>query len=188
MIDLNSNIAQLLEILVNRWSFWDEHEDIYLELALTLVADPAASSERWERELFHEIRAELNPEDWQNLPELIRAYRVAVRRQREEERRRRDEEQERREEERRRNEERRQREEEQQRRDEEQERREEEQREEERQTLLGNLRELFEQNFLAAYSFYQGRCTEYISPDEYETEKTNYVRSWVMGQECLEPV
>ena len=185
MMNLNSRIAQLLEILVNRWSFWDEHEDIYLELALTLVADPAASSERWERELFHEIRAELNPEDWQNLPELIRAYRVAVRRQREEERRRRDEEQERREEERRRNEERRQREEEQQRRDEEQERREEEQREEERQTLLGNLRELFEQNFLAAYSFYQGRCTEYISPDEYETEKTNYVRSWVMGQECL---
>ena len=139
------------------------NEDIYLELALTLVADPAASSERWERELFHEIRAELNPENRQNL--LIRAYRVAVRRQREEER-----------------EERRQREEEQQRRDEGQERREEEQREEERQTLLGNLRELFEQ---AAYSFYQGRCTEYISPDEYETEKTNYVRSWVMGQECL---
>ena len=181
MMNLNSRIAQLLEILVNRWSFWDEHEDIYLELALTLVADPAASPERWERELFHEIRAELNPEDWQNLPELIRAYQVAVRRQRQEERRRRNEERRQRQEERRQNEERRQRQEEQQSRDEERERREEEQREEERQTLLGKLRELFEQNFLAAHSFYHDRCTEHISADEYETEKINYVQSWAEG-------
>ena len=116
---------------MNRWSFWNEHEDTYFELASTLVADPAASPERWERELFHEIRAELSPENRQNLPELIRAYRAAVRRQREEERQ----------EEIRRNAERRRREEERQRRNEERRRREEEQREEERRNEERRQRE-----------------------------------------------
>ena len=188
MMNLNSRIAQLLEILMNRWSFWNEHEDTYFELASTLVADPAVSPERWERELFHEIRAELSPENRQNLPELIRAYRAAVRRQREEERQekiRRNAERRRREEERqRRNEERRRREEEQreeERRNEERRQREEEQWKEERRILLGNLRELFEQNFLAADNFHQTKCTDYISTKEYETEKINYVQSWAEG-------
>ena len=54
--------------------------------------------------------------------------------------------------------------------------------EEEKQTLLKTLKKHFERNFLAAYSFYQDRCTEHISPEEYEIEKINYVRSWAEGR------
>ena len=84
MINLNSKIAQLLEQLVNRWSFWDEYEEYYLEeLVPELIANLADWPDRWERELFHEIRKVLAPEDWRNLPELIREYRVEAHRQKE---------------------------------------------------------------------------------------------------------
>lgn len=73
MTNLKSKIEQLLEQLVNHWNYWDEYEEYYLEeLVPKLIADPTVAPERWERELFHEIRKELGPEDWQNLPELIR--------------------------------------------------------------------------------------------------------------------
>ena len=48
----------------------------------------------------------------------------------------------------------------------------------EKQTLLKSLREHFKRDFLTAYDFYQSHCTARISFKEYETEKTNYVRSW----------
>ena len=47
-----------------------------------------------------------------------------------------------------------------------------------KQTLLKSLREHFKRDFLTAYDFYQSHCTARISFKEYETEKTNYVRSW----------
>ncbi len=56
--------------------------------------------------------------------------------------------------------------------------------ERERQSWLEKLRELFEQNFLEAYSFYQGWCTDHISSEEYDTEKINYVHSW--AENCLD--
>ena len=56
-------------------------------------------------------------------------------------------------------------------------------REKEKQTLLKSLRECFEQDFLnadedfkKATSFYRTQCTAHISPEEYETEKTNYLK------------
>ena len=48
----------------------------------------------------------------------------------------------------------------------------------EKQTLLKSLRKHFKRDFLTAYDFYQSHCTARISFKEYETEKTNYVRSW----------
>lgn len=55
------------------------------------------------------------------------------------------------------------------------------QHEKEKQTLLKNLREHLQRHFLTAYDFFQDRCTEHISADEYETEKVNYVQSWAEG-------
>ena len=48
----------------------------------------------------------------------------------------------------------------------------------EKQILLKSLREKFEKDFLNAHDFYQTQCTNHISPEEYETEKINYVQSW----------
>jgi DNA helicase IV len=52
-------------------------------------------------------------------------------------------------------------------------------REAEKQSLLKRLKEYFEQDFLNAYNFYQVQCSEHISPDEYQAEKLNHVRSWI---------
>jgi DNA helicase-4 len=49
----------------------------------------------------------------------------------------------------------------------------------EKQTLLRNLKEHFEQDFLSTDDFYQAKCSEHISLQEYQTEKSNYVQSWV---------
>ena len=77
MIDLKSNIAQLLEELVNDWMEDEpEYEAYDLKIALDLVKNPAMSGAAWERELFYKIKEELGPESWQNLPELIREYRT----------------------------------------------------------------------------------------------------------------
>ena len=260
MINLNSKIAQFLEQLVNRWSFWEEYEEYYLEeLVPELMVNLADWPDRWERELFHEIRKVLAPEDWRNLPELIREYRVEAHKQKERERkkqtllkslrehlerdfsmaydfyqtqctayisseeyeteknnveRRKKEHQlqrERQEKVRREREaqqraekkhqeaiwrrEKKERQKQAQRERERQEavrRREEErqkqaQREKEKQTLLKDLRKRLERDFLTAYNFYQARCTNRISFKEYETEKTNYVRSWAKNHVDINP-
>ena len=51
--------------------------------------------------------------------------------------------------------------------------------------LLRSLKEHFEQDFLNAYNFYQTHCSEHISFDKYQAEKSNYVRSWI--QRHLKP-
>lgn len=55
-------------------------------------------------------------------------------------------------------------------------------REAERQTLFRRLKEYFERDFLNAYNFYQAECFEYISLDEFQAKKSNYVRSWIQHQ------
>ncbi|MFE1745180.1 UvrD-helicase domain-containing protein [Coleofasciculus sp. H7-2] len=49
----------------------------------------------------------------------------------------------------------------------------------EKLALLKSLNNYFEQNFLNAYSFYQANYSKHISLQEYQTEKSNYVQSWV---------
>ncbi|MEA5621932.1 hypothetical protein [Nostoc sp. UHCC 0251] len=51
----------------------------------------------------------------------------------------------------------------------------------EKQILLEKVKNQFEQNFLNVDNFYQAECTEYISFQEYQTEKLNYVQSWVQN-------
>ena len=164
-----------------------EYESYDLEIALKLVENPAISGARWERELFYKIREELGPEDWQNLPALIREYRVEAHRQKERA------EEERREAARRREEKRKQ---EQQRAAEERlekkrqlerELQEKERHKEEKQTLLETLRECFERDFLTADNFYQTQCATHISSEEYETEKINYVQSWAKAKDYIAP-
>ena len=152
-MDLSSKTAKLLEKLVNRWTSWEVYENYYLEdLAPKLVANPSISRARWERELLHEIRAELGPENWQSLPELIREYRAEVRIQKEREREAKQHAAEKR-----------------------QERARRVRRENKKQALLKALRECFEQGLRKDDDFYQNHCTNHISPEEYQTEKTNYL-------------
>ena len=252
MIDLNSNMAQLLEELVNDWMEDEpEYEAYDLKVALDLVKNPAMSGAAWERDLFYKIRKELGPENWQNLPELIRAYRTDAskwkeheskkqillknlkehlerdlstaydffqvhctahisceeyeieknnverrERERQEKARRERETKQRAEKER---QEKAQREREAKQRAEKERREAVQQREKERQKrirhekekqiLLKSLREHLRrgQDFLTASDFYQTQCTAHISPEEYDTEKINYVRSWAKTKEDLYP-
>jgi DNA helicase IV len=58
-------------------------------------------------------------------------------------------------------------------------RREAERRKVQKQALLEKLKDQFEIDFLNVDKFYQNQCTEYISLEEYQTEKSKYVQSWV---------
>ena len=60
-------------------------------------------------------------------------------------------------------------------------------REVEKQTLLNNLKKQFEQDFLNVHNFYQTHCSKHILFDEYQTEKSNYVQSWVKQHLGSEP-
>lgn len=60
-------------------------------------------------------------------------------------------------------------------------------REAEKQTLLQSLKAHFQQDFLNAHNFYQSQCTEYILLEEYQTEKSNYVKSWIKQHLGSEP-
>jgi len=46
-------------------------------------------------------------------------------------------------------------------------------------SLLQNIKDEFENNFLNADNFYQLHCTEYISFQEYKSEKLKYIQNWV---------
>ena len=145
----------------NSWivgEFWDEHEEYFLkELVPQLITNPA-DWPKWEIEWVHEIRKELNPEDWKNLPELIREYRVEIRRQEIDARQRA-----------------------------ERERQERVRHKKEKQILLKSLREHFERDFLMVNNFYQTQCTGHISREDYKAEKINYVRSWAADHLDISP-
>ena len=49
----------------------------------------------------------------------------------------------------------------------------------EKRLLLESLKEHFQRDFLNASDFYRARCTDHIAAEEYETEKTDFVREWV---------
>ena len=164
MMNLNSRLAHLLERFINHLGFWDEYEEYYLNRIIPQWMTNLTDCPKWARELFYEIRKELGPEDWQNLPERIREYRVEIRRQERDARQR--AEKARQEKERR-----------------EKARQERARHEKEKQILLKSLREHLERDFLMAYDFYQTRCTAHISPEEYENEKKNAERREKARQE-----
>jgi DNA helicase IV len=49
----------------------------------------------------------------------------------------------------------------------------------EKQILLKNLKNHFDQYFPNSHSFYQAKCTEHISFKDYQVQKSNFVQSWV---------
>jgi DNA helicase-4 len=203
-VDENSEIEEhlkkvvdLFQKLINHWHFWELHEGFYLEtLTPQLVANPALG-DKTEASLLREIAGELAPEDWFNLAERIREFRaggyrqekcvrdINARRQekhsqadlwREIERHERDLQER----------------EEAIRLDRELQKKEhkleeERQRERERQAHFERLRGEFQYSFPHAYEFYKSHCSEYITIDEFEAEKTEYVRSWVAKNLDFEP-
>jgi len=52
-------------------------------------------------------------------------------------------------------------------------------RETKKQFLIKNLKDLFQENFLLVDSFYRNNCVQYLSDNEYQAEKSKYVRSWL---------
>ena len=46
-------------------------------------------------------------------------------------------------------------------------------------SLLENIKDEFENNFLNADNFYQLHCAEYVSLQEYKSEKSKYIQDWV---------
>lgn len=54
-----------------------------------------------------------------------------------------------------------------------------EKRKAEKEALLHSLKNQFEENFLNTDKFYHAQCREYISFQDYQTEKFSYVQSWV---------
>ena len=156
-----------------------------IELAIKLAENPDASTITWERKLFREIKRELSPEDLNNLGKYIQqslsAVRYAEKKRRDSERLLKKQRQEaayrrgleRRRERERADKERREREHQLKKEGQERARR-----ENEKRGLLKNLKEHFEQDFLNADRFYQDRCTNHISFEEYETEKITFVQSW----------
>jgi DNA helicase-4 len=49
----------------------------------------------------------------------------------------------------------------------------------EKDALIRSIKERFEQDFLNVDNFYQAKCSKYISFEEYQVEKSSYVRSWI---------
>ncbi|RUT00453.1 hypothetical protein DSM106972_075810 [Dulcicalothrix desertica PCC 7102] len=54
-----------------------------------------------------------------------------------------------------------------------------EKRQAEKQILLENLKKHFEQDFPNTYNFYQAKCAEHISFQNYQAEKSNFVQLWI---------
>ena len=53
--------------------------------------------------------------------------------------------------------------------------------------LLKKLQQCFQQDFLNTYKFYQAECSNYITLQEYQAEKSSYVKSWVQQNLGFEP-
>lgn len=49
----------------------------------------------------------------------------------------------------------------------------------EKRLLLESLKEHFQRDFLNASDFYRERCTNHLAAEEFEAEKTEFVRAWV---------
>ena len=54
-------------------------------------------------------------------------------------------------------------------------------------SLLQNIKDEFENNFLNADNFYQLHCTEYVSSEEYKSEKFKYIQNWINTKPDLKP-
>lgn len=184
-MDLNSKLGQLIYELVRYWSSFGyfPNKEIYIDtLANTLVPklrSPRRSSDNMEQSLVNAIKSELSSADWSSLPELIGQYQIAIKnefeesiskikREREEQARQKLEEFQRSEEECKAKEKKL-----------EQKRQELIRRNNEKNALLQRLKGHFRQDFIGAYEFFSIHCTGYISPEEYESEKVNFVESWV---------
>ena len=52
-------------------------------------------------------------------------------------------------------------------------------RETKKQNLIESLKDFFQEDFLSVGSFYRNNCAQYLSNDEYQSKKSEYVRSWL---------
>lgn len=48
----------------------------------------------------------------------------------------------------------------------------------EQKILLSSIQSSFEKEFLCAYKFFQDECAEYISVEDFHTERVKYIQSW----------
>ena len=166
----DSNSAQeLIDKLIEHWRFWHESEKFYLEqLAPRLVSD-ISKGDDLERDILAKLKKLLNESEWNMLPQLIEERRDGDLREIESERLRKEQaekaiDEKRREERRIANR-----------------KRQKEAREKKRRdSLFQKLREHFASDYLKAEKFYKDKCSQVISADEFQSEKIEFVRSWLV--------
>ena len=77
---MHGNAVALLDALIGKWSKWEENERFYLEELAPRIVRSDDPEFRWmpeeeERVLVTRLRALMSSEEWQILPELLRARR-----------------------------------------------------------------------------------------------------------------
>lgn len=182
----SKSTQQLIDALIEHWRFWDQHEQFYLtQLAPSLVAD-SSKGDDVEKDILDKLKRSLNESDWNALPQLIAERRQGILREIESERTRQQAEARAREEAARiaaekRREERRVAELKRQEEAREKARQEEllRQAKARREALLRQLRNLFVSDYLGAEKFYEDECSQVIPADEFQRERTAFVRSWL---------
>lgn len=167
--------SALIESLIQHWACWDEHEDFYLtKLAPSLVASPERGDNA-EKKILINLRQLLNDQEWQDLPKLIAESRAGNLRKIESER----EEREAREKE----EQEAERIAAQKKEGEDRERIRQEQirvqAEAQRNSILQELRSRFCSDFLSADSFFEESCADIFTEQEFEAEKSLFVKNWI---------
>ena len=153
----SNSTKQLLDALIEHWLFWDKHEQFYLtQLAPSLVTD-SSKGDDVEKAILDKLKRLLNESEWNALPQLINERRQGILREIEIERTRQQAEVR------------------------------EKARQKEllhhakarREALLSQLRDLFANDYLGAEKFYEDECSSVIPADEFQRERTAFVRFWL---------
>ncbi|MCS4505997.1 UvrD-helicase domain-containing protein [Arhodomonas aquaeolei] len=175
----NQATSDLLSKLISHWCSWDQHESFYLETLAPQLLEKPESGDEVEREVLKALREILNDDEWTSLPSLIREQRKGKLREIEQEKLRLEAERKAREEEL-----------EQKRREQliaqqraKQARIEEEQKRRDKELALDEIMECLKGDFLRSDKVYKDRYSEIICPDEYESLKVGFIKSWLKENE-----
>ena len=165
----SNSTLQLLDSLIEHWRFWDSYEEFYLtQLAPSLVAD-SSKGDDIERDILDKLKELLSDSEWKDLPNLIAKRRQGILKEIESERARRlaEAQESARQEallkqlERIRQQE-------------------EAEKKARREEWLKKLRDFFSTDYLAAEAFYQDTCAQFITRDDFQRERTTFIRSWLL--------
>ena len=159
-----SETEKLIDVLIEHWRQWDEHEDFYLnKLAPRLVADPSSGS-KLEQETLAKLHHLLTQSEWKDIPFMLRERRAGKVLEIENDRLQREMQEQQREEEAR------------------ELIRQEQSRiqfEKLRAAARRKLRKRFDSDFLSAPTYFVESCSDTLTEQDFEAEKFSFVKSWL---------